>query len=250
MNLISWDIFNNELEAYTVTKEFGDMSFNNPDKELILLNRKQLTKYLETDLEHMIAPSQVHSTNFKEVSVLDGGKGMHTKETALSNIDATYTKDTDLYLVSFHADCTPVLLYCRDQGIVCAIHAGWLGTTKQIVSKVAIHLIEKEHCSPKEIYAYIGPCINQNNFEVKQDVIELVKAMDYDTSSFYYQKDTEHYLLDNKGLNRQQLLNLGVLKEHITVSPYCTIDNNDLFFSHRKKETGRSITIIKRKHKH
>lgn len=247
MNLISWNIFNEEIEAYTITKDFGDMSFNNPDKDLILKNRKQLANYLHTDLKHMIAPSQVHSTNFKEVSLLDGGKGMDTKDTALIDTDATYTRDSNLFLVSFHADCTPVLLYCRDQGIVCAIHAGWLGTTKQIVSKVVAHLIKAEHCHPQEIYAYIGPCISQKNFEVKQDVIDLVKAMDYDTSSFYYKKDPDHYLLDNKGLNKQQLLNHGILEKHITVSPYCTIDNNDLFFSHRKKETGRTITIIRHK---
>lgn len=246
MNLISWNIFDNEIAAYTVTKTFGDMSFNNKDTALILENRKRLARYLDTDLNHMVAPRQTHSTNFQEVSLKDGGKGMFVASDALQETDATYTRDPDLYLVSFHADCTPILLYCRTQGIICAIHAGWLGTTKQIVSKVVTHLITKEHCNPKEIYGYIGPCISQKHFEVKQDVIDLVKAMDFDTSSFYQKIDNEHYLLDNKGLNRQQLINAGVEKEHITISPYCTIENNDLLYSHRKKEMGRSITIIKR----
>lgn len=39
MKLIKWNTDAN-IEAYTVTKEFGDMSFNNPDQELILNNRK------------------------------------------------------------------------------------------------------------------------------------------------------------------------------------------------------------------
>lgn len=246
MKLINWDIFPKEIEAHTVTKDFGDMSFNNPNQDLILANRKTLATYLHTSLENMIAPNQVHSSNYQEVTREDGGKGMFQKETAVKETDALYTKDTDLFLVSFHADCTPVLLYCRDQGIVAAIHSGWLGTTKQIVSNVVKHLIEKENCNPKDMYCYIGPCIEQVNFEVQQDVIHLVQAMDFDTTPFIKRKDATHYLLDNKGLNKQQLLNLGVPKKNITVSPYCTIANNDLFYSHRKKETGRSITIIKR----
>ncbi len=247
MKLIKWEMFDNEIEAYTVTKYFGDMSFNNEDKELILNNRKNLAKYLVTDLNHMVAPMQSHTINFKEVTLNDGGKGMDNVENAFKDTDALYTRDANLFLLSFHADCTPILLYCRDQKIVCSIHSGWLGATKQIVSHVVKHLIDNEGCNPNEIYAYIGPCISMKNFEVREDVINLVRKMDFDASNYYQQIDEEHYLMDNKGLNKQQLLNLGILDDNITISPYCTIDNNDLFYSHRKKETGRSITIIKRK---
>lgn len=246
MNLIKWEIFKNEIEAYTITKDFGDMTYNNSDYNLIFNNRLKLAKYLDTDLDHMVAPRQCHTNNFKEVTISDGGKGIYNVNDAFNETDALYTKDSDLYLLSFHADCTPILLYCRDKKIVCAIHSGWIGTTKQITTHITKHLIENEGCNPKEIYAYIGPSISKENFEVQQDVIDLVKQMDFDTSQFYCEKDDTHYLVDNKGLNKQQLLNLGVLDSNITVSPYCTINNNDLFYSHRKKESGRSITIIKR----
>ena len=127
MKLIKWNTDAN-IEAYTVTKEFGDMSFNNPDQELILNNRKKLAKYLNTDLDHMVAPHQVHSANFKEVSIADGGKGIYDQESAFDNTDALYTKDADLFLLSFHADCTPILLYSPETNIIAAIHSGWLGT--------------------------------------------------------------------------------------------------------------------------
>ena len=246
MKLIKWNTVEN-IEAYAITKELGDMSYNNEDKQLILNNRKQLAKLLKTDLEHMVAPHQTHSANFKEVSLKDGGRGMYCQDDAFNNTDALYTKDTDLFLLSFHADCTPVLLYCPKTKIIAAIHSGWLGTTKQIVSKVTKHLIENEHCDPKEMLAYIGPCICQDCLEVMDNVIDLVKQMDFDTTPYYKQTDTTHYLLDNKGLNRQMLLNLGLLKKNITVSPYCTVENDKLFYSYRKyKDSGRNITIIKR----
>ena len=52
MKLIKWNTVEN-IEAYTITKELGDMSYNNEDKQLILNNRKQLAKLLKTDLDNI-----------------------------------------------------------------------------------------------------------------------------------------------------------------------------------------------------
>lgn len=49
----------------------------------------------------MVAPHQVHSANFKEVSIADGGKGIYDQESAFDNTDALYTKDANLFLLSF-----------------------------------------------------------------------------------------------------------------------------------------------------
>lgn len=246
MKLIKWNTVEN-IEAYTVTKELGDMSYNNQDHDLILNNRQQLARLLNTNLDHMVAPHQIHSANFKEVSLDDGGKGMYTPDDAFSDTDALYSKDADLFLLSFHADCTPILLYCPDTNIIAAIHSGWLGTTKQIVSKVTGHLVKQEQCNPQSMLAYIGPCICKDCLEVMDNVIDLVKQMDFDTTPYYHKIDDTHYLLDNQGLNKQMLLNLGLLEKNITISPYCTVENDDLFYSYRKnKDSGRNITIIKR----
>lgn len=251
MKLIPWHCFN-EIEAYTTTKRDDDnqlfnMSFNDSNYHQVLKNRKALANYLHTDLNHMVATNQKHTTHFIEVSLKDGGKGMFHKEDAIDNYDAMYTRDSNLYLWSFHADCCPVLLYCRDQKIIAEIHSGWKGTIHEIVGKVTKHLIDYEHCNPNYIYAYIGPSIEERNFEAKEDIIDLVKQMSFDTSSFYHQKEDGSYLLNSKGLIKQQLLNLNIKEENITVSPYCTIENNDLFFSYRKEKTAlRNITLIKR----
>ena len=90
--------------------------------------------------------------------------------------------------------------------------------------------------------------VEARNFEAMDDIIDCVKKMSFDTSSFYTKKDETHYLLNSKGLIKQQLLNCGVLDEHIEVSPYCTMENDDLFFSYRKTHTkNRNISIIRLK---
>ena len=192
----------------------------------------------------VVAPFGFMCANHKK----DGGKGIYSQKDAYLGFDALYTRDTDLTLFTFHADCCPVLLYCENQHLIAAIHSGWKGTVTEIVGKVTRHLIEDEGCDPSTIYAYVGPSIEARNFEAMDDIIDCVKKMSFDTSSFYTKKDETHYLLNSKGLIKQQLLNCGVLDEHIEVSPYCTMENDDLFFSYRKTHTkNRNISIIRLK---
>lgn len=249
MKLIEWNCFD-EISAYTTCAydekhHLMNMSYNGIDDKQVLVNRQQLAQTLNTDLSHMVATLQQHTTNFIKVSLQDGGRGMLSKDDAFQGYDAMYTRDKHLWLWTFHADCCPVLLYCRDQKIVAAIHSGWKGTVGEIVGKVAHHLISHEQCQPEQMYAYIGPSIEQRNFEARDDIIDLVKNMSFDTHSFYTKKEDGAYLLNHKELIQQQLLQLRVPKQNITISPYCTIENEDLFFSYRRdKSPHRQITLI------
>ena len=251
MKLLPWSMNNDLFEGYTVAGyqdgKLFDMQFHDDNDEEIIANRKRLAEALHTDLKHMVAPMQRHTTNFLKVSLNDGGRGITSLDDAFEPIDATYTRDTDLLLYTFHADCCPVLLY-HESHLVAAIHSGWKGTVTQIVSKVVSYLIANENCAPEGFYAYIGPSLEMRNFEAMDDIIDQVKKMDFDTSSFYKKIDDKHYLLDSKSLILQQLLNLGVPRDHIEVSPYCTTEHEDLFFSYRKTKTAcRNISIIRLK---
>ncbi len=259
MKLIEWQVAD-EVEAYTVTRLGGysqgehasmNLSFSvNDDPEIVMKNREALASYLHTDLNHMIALSQTHSTNIKEIKREDAGKGMHGRHPDLYNYDACYTKERGIFLMTFHADCTPVLLYCPDIPLVCAIHSGWKGNVSEITYKSIQYLIEHEHINPTKIHAYIGPSIEFRNFEVGQDVIDLVNAMHFDASDCYKARENKpgKYLFDGKKLVKKQLLLHNVKEENITISPYCTIENNDLFYSYRvEKLSGRNATMIKLK---
>lgn len=255
MKLIEWKI-DPRIEAYTTTRLDGvsqgtldslNLSFNVNDlKENVLTNRLKLASYLHTDLNHMVASRQKHTTNFIKVSKEDGGKGMYQIEDAIDNYDAMYTRDKNLFLLSFHADCTPVLLFAEDEMLIAEIHSGWKGNVNEITNKIVKHLIKHENCSPKHLFAYIGPSINFENFEVGQEVIDLVNQMSFDGSDCYSVKENGKYLFDGKKLVLKQLLINNVPLENITISPYCTIKNNDLFYSYRKNHhCGRNVTMIK-----
>jgi YfiH family protein len=132
------------------------------------------------------------------------------------------------------ADCCPILLADPVRCCTAAIHAGWKGTVAQIVSQTASAMISKGS-NPEDILAYIGPCISLTHFEVGDEVAEQFE---------FKEKRGARWHVDLKATNEAQLRKLGI--SQIEISEYCTIENNDLFFSHRKEKgvTGRMLAII------
>ena len=65
------------------------------------------------------------------------------------------------------ADCVPILICDERTKLVAAIHAGWKGAYKDIISRV-IQFMVKKGSNPKNITAAIGPAISAKNYEVKK----------------------------------------------------------------------------------
>jgi len=69
----------------------------------------------------------------------------------------------------------PILICDERTKLVAAIHAGWKGAYKDIISKV-IQFMIKKGSSTKNITAAIGPAISAKNYEVKEDFkIKFIK---------------------------------------------------------------------------
>ncbi len=242
--LIRWSIFEEEVVAFTSTRQIGNVSLTSDASEKTVENIKDMAKIANISQENFIGCNQTHSTNFYKVSEKDIFEGGYINGNKIENCDGLYTSIPNIALMSFHADCNPVLIYARDKKIIGAIHAGWQGTVDCIVTKMVNHLIINECCSSQEMYVYIGPSISKEALEIKDDVLELVKAMPFDSSSYYVKKNDSTYLLDAKGLNKQQLINANIPAENITISPYCTYNNDKLFYSHRRGDAERCASCI------
>jgi YfiH family protein len=153
------------------------------------------------------------------------------------NFDAIITNSKGVFPGVGIADCCPILLADPINHVTAAIHAGWKGTVKQIVSKTVEKMRMEFQSNPADMLAYIGPCISQEYFEVGDEVAEQF-------SQDVKVKIKNKFHIDLKKANAIQLQSAGV--NQIEISPYCTIKNNDLFFSFRKEngQTGRMLAVI------
>lgn len=141
------------------------------------------------------------------------------------------------------ADCVPVLLADRNLKAIAAVHAGWRGTSLRIVAQAAAFLCEKFTVDQRDILAALGPAIGPCCYEVDSVVHD---AMTGPAEQFFKQTGRPgKWKLDLPGVNRGQLLEMGIPPENISSSGLCTACRTDMFYSHRaEKKTGRQLNFI------
>lgn len=198
-------------------------------------NKKNICDYLNINLDNLITPSQTHTNHVEKV---EAGKNIYpdTDGLILDNFE-------NAIFLNF-ADCTPLIFYDRKQNIGAVSHAGWRGTAGKI-GVVTVEKMVNEFGSKKEnIQAVIGPAISMCCYNVGEDVYEKLKAtVSNDRGLFEFKND--NIFVDLKNINRQQLEEIGI--ENIDVCPYCTVCDNDMFFSYRKENasTNRHSAVLK-----
>lgn len=117
--------------------------------------------------------------------------------------DAQYTDAKNSALVVATADCLPIMCYCKQSNRVAAIHAGWKGLENLIVVKTLEKLVSTGSTN-KDFYFWVGPHIQQESFEVKEDVFLRLKKADLSfTENFYLKKNDRFYIDLNKILISQ-----------------------------------------------
>ena len=193
------------------------------------------TAVIEQNLSLFCADLGVSSADLARSYQVHGDKIWVTGRAGYqSGFDAMISVQPGVFAGVGIADCTPILLADPVTRVCAAIHAGWKGTVAQIVHKTASSMI-KGGSNPVDILAYIGPCISLENFEVGDEVAEQFE--------FKVKRGTRWHV-DLKATNAVQLQALGI--SQIEISDYCTVANNDAFYSHRKEQgiTGRMLAVI------
>ena len=145
--------------------------------------------------------------------------------------DGLITDRPGVALVTFSADCTPILLFDPVRRAVGAVHAGWRGTAMGIAAKAVDAMVREFGCDPANIRAAIGPCIGKCCFETDWDVPQaMLDALGVKALTAITQKG-EKYHVDNKFCNALWLQRAGV--GELDISPDCTRCQPQRYWSHR-----------------
>lgn len=201
------------------------------DPETVAENRRRICASLDFLPPQMALCIQVHGD---QICLAEKGS-------ISEGFDALISRTPGVLLAVSVADCTPILVYDPVQKAVTAIHAGWRGTVSGIVSKTLQEMQTRFGTRGEHCFAYIGACIDACSFEVGDEVAEH-----FDAAFKYFDVVRGKFMVDLKKANATQLAEFGVPAPQIEVSPYCTVQRNDLFFSHRKEGgvTGRGMGLI------
>jgi polyphenol oxidase len=169
---------------------------------------------------------------------------------ALAEADAVMSDSPQQSVWAASADCTPVLIGDLVTGQACAIHAGWRGTAQKIVPQAIARFLEFGS-KKSDLRIAIGPAISGKIYQVDESVavevgqsilpdpnlepeIILTKLKHFPHPPILEDELPGKVRLDVPRVNHLQLEQLGINPEQIAIAPYCTFQDQDLFFSYRR----------------
>ncbi len=213
---------------------------SNDNKINIKKNLDIVSKQFKIDSKQLIFMNQTHSN-----------KVVMVKNDNLTKIqsDAMITVNDNIALCVLTADCAPILLFEENKKIIGCIHAGWKGAVEGII-KNTVNAIKEIGGNIEKIFASVGPCIDQKNYEVKDDFYLRFLEKSKKNESFFLRNSKNGLNFDLRGFVNKNLKDLGIIKiDNISVDSF-TMKNE--YFSHRRakklgeNDYGRCVSVIKK----
>ncbi len=151
--------------------------------------------------------------------------------------DGLVTTEEGVGLCVLTADCVPLLFSSLNSPLKGVLHCGWRGLEKGIINRLFVLLELEGFNHPEELFFVIGPSICGNCYEVGREFER------YSLSRFLERKGGKLHLSLQKVI-KERLSERGVLEENIKLIPFCTYENADLFYSYRKGDKERQVSLV------
>ena len=192
---------------------------------------KNLCEEYNFNYANLIYNTQVHGANVRIIKAIDDRKNNGEKADGL---------------LIFTADCVPLVFYDKEKEVVALAHAGWRGTYDNIAEEIIEILVNDYSCEKENIKVIIGPSVSGDSYEVSYELVEKFAVHNIDN---YYKKLEDKYYLDLWAINKGLLKHAGILDKNIKLTNFCTVKDNNQFFSYRldNATTKRIGTFIELK---
>ena len=164
-------------------------------------NIEKVCKKIGCNKKNLILLDQVHSNIVHKVNKIPKKK---------LKGDSLITNKKGIALGILTADCAPVFIYDPINNLISALHAGWKGAFKQIISK-PIKKFKIKGSNLNDLIAVIGPCISKNNYEVKKDFLNKFIVKEKSNKNFFNYKNNKIFFSLNDFI-KQKLFKFGCKK--------------------------------------
>lgn len=207
------------------------------DPELVMQRRQRLADQLGFDLARALMTVQEHGANVMTFHRRQPEGGQCVFDT-----DALATDVPGQAIVTYHADCFPLLFFDASRGVVAGAHAGWRGSLAGVATKTVQALHLAYGTDPDELDVLIGPGICARCYQVGGDVADQFAAR-YSREDRYLRRAGGDVRLDIEGVVALQLEDEGVAPDRIRSAGWCTREE-DRWFSHRGDRPGRFLSVV------
>ena len=184
---------------------------------------------------------QIHSPNVVEV------KEPWEADQA-PKADGMVSRHEGIALGILTADCAPVLFADANARVIGAAHAGWRGAKEGVLGATVGAMVELG-ADVNQIQAAVGPCIQQQSYEVGPEFQSGFVDEDRGAAEFFVASTrAEHFMFDLAGYIEHRLRAFGL--EQVDVVDVDTYTDEERFFSYRRAthrgepDYGRGLSAI------
>ena len=197
---------------------------------------KRALDQMQIKPDELYTGTQVHGVN---IAYCDGTNGEdYLIGRNFPDTDGLITDQPNIALLIKYADCSPIVLFDPVKRVHALLHAGWRGTVQRI-SEHALVMMENRFGSDRsDILAYIGPSIDQQNYEVGDEVYEAFS--EFERRDRFFTKRSKRWYLSMSAANLESLLNAGLKKNQIEVSRQSTYTSPAL---HSARKEGQDYQL-------
>ena len=186
------------------------------------------------DLTRVSYARQVHGADVAQAPAGGGFAG---------SVDVLVTTERAVPLAIFTADCLTIVLYDPTMPALAVVHVGWRGTVRG-AAPAAVRALVGLGARPSRLNAAIAPSIGPCCYEVDEPVTSrFAKAFPERWERWVAPARRGHVMLDLWTANEALLEEAGVEPAGIENPRLCTACRPDLFFSYRKGNGGRLVTL-------
>jgi purine-nucleoside/S-methyl-5'-thioadenosine phosphorylase / adenosine deaminase len=211
----------------------------NDVREHVAMNQQRVREALGFPDAPLVVPSFAHGN--KVATIRDKGAVTSSFYT-LPGTDAVITKERGVILFLSTADCSPVLFYEKQFGVIGLAHAGWRGVVANVVGETIKAILDFVPTTPESILVAVGPTIGPCCYRMMNP--EQAELPGWE--KYLGECGEGLTAVDLGSALEDQLVGAGVPKENIFNSRLCTACHQDQFFSHwaEKPRTGRFPTAM------
>jgi len=213
---------------------------SNDKKDDVLKNIELVSKKIGCKKESIITLNQIHSS---KVIYFENGKSIKNRLTG----DAIISNVTNVGIGVLAADCAPILFYDPNTKLIGCAHSGWKGALNGIITNT-VKKFNELNSKSEDLIAVIGPCLNENNYEVEIDFLNNFIKKNKDNKKFFRKISSKKFLFDLRSFINNEILSLGIKNiENIKID---TFSEKEFFYSYRRsqhnkeKDYGRCISVI------
>lgn len=156
--------------------------------------------------------------------------------------DAYVTHERGVLLALNTADCLPIVMVDKSNGLVALIHAGWKGLVRGVIGNATLRFSEAG-ADLSSTLVWIGPSVTGPDYEVGEEVVSSLADAEAFTDAVILRRNGVT-CADLPLLARSQLIKQGIPAHSIDIFPLSTKSTLD-FHSVRRDgpSAGRMATI-------